>query len=311
VDRLPRTSDVAAVDAVREAIRVYIDHLQDGAYVSAIFNKVNTSTVLALLADMLRGGERNDVGHGLLFTEDAILFRLAPPEFADEYVASDLLEVVRAQIYAPDYSVRHLAVHALSRLGPRDNAAYLADALPWYLAHDPLNLDGLLMELRVLHHKKSWRAHLEAMAVAPLYLTRWAAVEVLWERGAQPVIGVQAGNGVWARQLLRGLAQDHHPLVRREARWRLDQERASKPRRPLPRWHRRLQATRLRQGEPRPTYFKLWLSVGDYLAVSGEPDYDVALVGAIIDHLRAHPIASGYDIHAYWRPLADARGVPM
>lgn len=64
---------------------------------------------------------------------------------------------------------------------------------------------------------------------------------------------------------------------------------------------------RLRLGDPDPTFFKLWLSVSNYLGVSEEADYDMALVDAIIEHVRAHPIVSGYDIDAYWQPVATTR----
>lgn len=295
-------------DDPREAIRDFMDHLQDRAYVRALLARFGTPTVLALLADLVRAGERDDVNVALLLAENAMRFGLATRDFADAYRRSDLPAVIRQQVYAPDYTVRHLAVHAASRLGPREHGRYLAGAVPWYLAHDPLNLGGLLMELRLWDQHMPWRAHLEAMAAAPLYLTRWAAVELLSEHGASPVISARPRTAAWPRQLLRTLAQDGHPLVRREAQWRLDQRRASRPGRRLPRWRRAKLLERLRQGDPEPTFFKLWLSVSNYLGVTGEPDYDGTLVDAIIEHVQAHPITPGYDIDAYWQPAAAARG---
>jgi hypothetical protein len=234
-------------------------------------------------------------------------FGLAPIEFWHAYRRSDLLSIVRQQVYAPDYQVRHLAIHALSRVGPRDNRRLLASAIPWYLSHDPLNLDGLLIELRLLDRNTPWRSHLEAMVAAPSFLTRWAAVELLWERGLNPVKPTNLRGAAWTRQLLRILARDRHPSVRWEAQWRLDQCRASRANRRLPSWRRRALVERLHRGEPEPTYFKLWLNVSNYLGVSGEPDYDVALVDAIVQHLREHPINPGYDIDAYWKPLIAVR----
>jgi hypothetical protein len=49
------------------------------------------------------------------------------------------------------------------------------------------------------------------------------------------------------------------------------------------------------------------LHVGNYLAVSGEPDYDVTLVEAIVEHLSAHPITQGYDQDSYWQTLRASR----
>jgi hypothetical protein len=299
--------EVAVADDAPEAIRCYIDHVHDRTYVRATFTRFGMPTLLTLLEELLRSGEHGQVQAALLFTEDTIRFGLAPRAFADAFRRSRLPGLILQLVYAPDFTVRHLAVHAASRLGPRENGRYLAAAVPWYLAHDPLGLSELLMELRLWNKHTAWRSYLESMVEAPLRLTRWAAVEMLWEHGARPIILAKPRNVAWPSQLLRTLAQDRDPLVRQEAQWCLDQVRASRPRRGLPRWGRAQLLKRLRQGSPEPTFFKLSLNVGNYLGVSQELDYDVTLVDAIIEHLQTYSITSGYDIDAYWRPLATAR----
>jgi hypothetical protein len=281
--------------------------MHDAAYVRAVFAGAGTASVLALLEEMVRGGDRSDVSAALLFTQDGIVFGLAPRDFWIAYQGSGLLAAIREGLYAGDYSARHEAIYAVGRIGPRENAGYLASALPWSLANDPLNLDGLLRNLSVLDRRTRLRTHLEAMVRAPWFATRWAALNVLWEwAGTRKLLG-----HAWARQLLRQLAQDANPWVRLEAGYRLDELRSARRRKRLPRWHRAAFVERLRSGEPTPTFFQVWLHVSNYLSLAGEADYDDALLKEIGQHLLSYPMGQPFDIHAYWQPLVAARGIQL
>src|SRR6266852_3930801 len=57
-----------------EAIRGYIDHLNDVAYVRAVFAIADVPAIGAVLEHMIRHGDRSDVRDALLFTEDVIRF---------------------------------------------------------------------------------------------------------------------------------------------------------------------------------------------------------------------------------------------
>jgi hypothetical protein len=108
--------DGAVPDDPLEALRCSMDHLQDAAYVRAMFTRFGMPTVLTLLDDLVGTGERSDVHAALLFSEYAIRFGLAGRDFAEAYIRSRLPGAIRQQVFAPDYTVRHLAVHAVMPL---------------------------------------------------------------------------------------------------------------------------------------------------------------------------------------------------
>ena len=133
------------------------------------------------------------------------------------------------------------------------------------------------------------------MAVAEWFLTRWALVELLWKGHATRGNLLSDGStSEYVQSLLLRLAQDDHPSVRAEARWR----------------PRQLQAERSAEtpdlstdealNEPDPSFFKLKLNVGNFLAFSGRRDYDAELVERVTVYLHEHPMTLGYDIEAYW-----------
>lgn len=227
------------------------------------------------------------------------------------YQRSDVLGLLRSKLYSPRYAIRRHAIYALGKLGPRENARHLRAAFPWYIEHDPLNLWSLLFELKWLtrRNRLDRRRLMTEIATSSSYLTRWVGVMLLWEtdlKRGRLEFGARRSPG-WAVQLMRRLAQDPHPSVRRDARVALAERRRL-----------RLAGPRSRPIDPHvirtpeldhviPRISRLERSVGNYLHCSGEPDYDVELVEAVARHTEVHPITVGYDPAAYWAPLADAR----
>jgi len=59
--------------------------------------------------------------------------------------------------------------------------------------------------------------------------------------------------------------------------------------------------------EPDPSFFTLKLNVANFLAFSGQRDYDATLVDRIATYLRDHPITLGYDFEVYWRLFVTGR----
>jgi hypothetical protein len=227
-----------------------------------------------------------------------VLFGFSPA-FRERLPRSRTLRALRENLYASDYMKRHQSAYALGKLCLPANARYIAAAFPWYLQHDPLNLDGLLFELCWLRRRAPRPRLLEAIATAPLYLTRWAAVYILWMR--ELALGTtfpDLRTAARARSLLERLARDEHPWVRAEAAWCLDQVVVAWANwRPGQPWHAPSYPVR----GTVITFDMLHQNVGNYLAICDQADYDPALVERIAAHLREHPITLGYDAHAYWR----------
>src|SRR5579859_1219424 len=280
---------------IKSLIAGYIDHLQEGAYVAAVFVEAPMAEIDRLLASMLRSGNREEVGHANLFMQDAVMFGFSP-EFARYLPRSSALRALRENIRAEDYFSRHQSLHTLSRIGPRSNAQYLAAEFSWYLEHDPLNLDDLLGELFWLKHRTVREPYVEAMISAPLYLARWAVMHHLLDHGSYTEQG-----RLLRLAYLRRLAQDSHERVRAEAIWNLHQlqvanESRLDPDRPI---------GEDGSHEPRLMFFSLVLHVSNYLFISGRRDYDFSLVERIAAYVEEHPMYPGIDIRVYWATFAE------
>ncbi|MCL4531885.1 MAG: hypothetical protein M1582_01620 [Actinobacteria bacterium] len=298
---------------IRDAIRDYLRRQSDPAYYQSVFAMGDVDSVLSALEGMVREGNLDDLRDAIGFNEDAI-HHWGPKGCLYAYYRSGLLRAFRDAIYAQDFRIRHNAIVVLGELGPASNARILSSALPWFLAHDPLNLDELLLEITRLLPPRQWRrvrkAVLGSMVASPFYLTRWAAVEILWARdcshgraASERERGFSPG---WVRQYLRRLAWDRHPWVRAEAGFRLEPFLASKwaglnPLAGDVDFHSRFLK------EPVPTFFAVWLGIFSYLSASSEADYDAALVEAVARHLSRYPIAPRYDPQLYWSELSALR----
>jgi hypothetical protein len=114
----------------------YIGHMQDKSDVAAIFAQAPLAEIDALLADMLRSGDRDEANQADLFVQDGVMFGLSPA-FAQYLPRSLSLRPLRENIRANDYVARHQCQHTLGRIGPRANAKYLADTFDWCLENDP------------------------------------------------------------------------------------------------------------------------------------------------------------------------------
>src|SRR5260370_27787322 len=135
----------------------------------------------------------------------------------------------------------------MARGGPATNGRVLADAVPWYVEHDPRGLSDLLYNLHIFgrRYRRADYEFVRAMVRHHHYLTRCSAVGLL---STSSKVSLQANQ---TRQLLRTLAQDQNPRVRTEARWVLDGQRPARTE-SRPHWGGAAFARRILQREPYP-----------------------------------------------------------
>jgi hypothetical protein len=274
--------------------------MQDQSYVAAIFAQAPLAEIDALLAGMLRSGDRDDASQADLFVQDAVMFGLSV-EFAQHLPRSASLGALRENIRANDYLTRHQCVHTLGRIGPRANAKYLANAFSWCLDRDPFNLDDLLGELFWLRPRLAREPYIEAMITSSSYLARWAVISHLLDHGSYLVTG-PASKRFRPNVLdyLRVLARDPHLRVRNEALWRLTELQITDK--------NELDPDNLNAAdasvEPQLKFLTLELHVSNFLGISGRRDYDYPLVERIAEYAEQHPTYAGIDLHAYWETFA-------
>jgi hypothetical protein len=287
----------AAEAELRHVISAYGLHSADQDYVPSAFQKTDIHAVVKVLTDLVSSGDRQLTWDAMQFAEAAAL-RPQGRKIQEQLWKGGFLDALKANLYRSDILIRHNSIHCLGRLGPRSSARFLIAALPWYMGHDPFALDGLLYEASWLTwpRRRSWRwAWLRSMVAHPCYLTRWAAAFYLWDR--ELGMGIQKHERpAKARQLLRRLAHDPHPLVRLESRWHLDEFRACV--------HPRLLSKPERCAGLMPDFFALRLNLFNYLGHTQRADFDVALLEKLIAFLQEHPFAAGMDIHEYWAAFA-------
>jgi hypothetical protein len=293
----------AALRKVKRLIADYVNHIADRAYISNVWNVAGMPIIDELLATMLRSGDRDRVQQADLFVQDAVRFG-ADPTFARYLPRSRSLQAVRDNLRSADYFTRHEAIHTLGRTGPRSNARHLESNFAWYLEHDPLNLEDLLGELFWLDHHVQPERFVDRMVAADWYLARWALIELLWmsyvRRGHLRLPESSASD--YVQTLLLRLAQDDHPSVRAEAHWRLSELPSESSDQPVG------VTTNQALNEPDPSFFKLKLNIGNFLAFSGRRDYDAELVAQVMAYLQDHPITPSYDFVVYWTAFATSQG---
>jgi len=177
-------------DVHRAQIRWYPDHLEDVAYVRAIFAAAGLAGVAGRLAAMLRSADRDEALAAMAFLRDAVNYGMAPA-FARAWPRTAVVPALRAALRAPDFAVRRGAVYTIGKLSVRSSAWLLREAFPLSLRRDPLLLPGLLFELFWLTRARRRWTYLLRVAASPLYLVRWS----LLDQGASPVADVLARTG--------------------------------------------------------------------------------------------------------------------
>jgi hypothetical protein len=279
-------------------IRAYLSHLEDAAYVRSIFDRAGLSAVSQALNEMASSGDVNDVNDALLFVSDVVNFRMVP-EYTAALPRSGLFAVLRANLYAPHHAIRRSTIRTLGKIGPARNARLLRDAFPRYLACDPLLLPDLLAELFWLSRtacEKQWD-YVGALVGSPHYPVRWAALDQI-ERFSPDRHPMQHDH-LKAAELCAALAEDHNPFVRAEAEHLLtafgEAARSLEPRsKERNEWRSRFERTR-----PYPSLFSVRLGLGNYLAITETPDYDLAMFDAFARFLHIRPLHQGIDLYAH------------
>lgn len=260
---------------IREQILHYYDRIDDEAVATAVFEEHGLAATLSAAVELAACGVTWDVVKALTFVQDVALYQWVPG-FYEALPSSGLFDVLRANLYAQNRTIRHNSVYLLGKLCFEENARWLHDALPFYLERDPLELDGLLFELFWLSRSargQRW-AYLRQITTAPSYLTRWAGLHIaLWRFGDAYDRGMVSLERVYAR-----LAADPNAAVRAEAAFCLDRLQEHQHME-IPPKHGHLKLLKHLHAEgPELNYFTISLTFGNYLHHAGLEDYDLDLL---------------------------------
>lgn len=274
---------------IREQILHYYDRIEDEEYARAVFEEHGLDATLAAAVELAACGATQPVYKSFTFIQDVALYRWVPG-FYEALPTSGLFEVLRANIYAPNRSIRHNSVYLFGKLCFEENARWLDEALPFYLERDPLELDGLLFELFWLSREACGRrwTYLRRITTAPSYLTRWAGLNIAthhFRDAAQR--GMVSLERVYSR-----LAADPSEVVRAEATYRLRLFQARRQWGVLPKEEHRQLVKRVKRDEPELTFFVLGLTFSNYLYDAGLVDYDLDVLDEWVRCWQEQPFST-------------------
>jgi hypothetical protein len=114
---------------------------------------------------------------------------------------------LRDLLYHNNGNVRSNTIYTVGKLWFRRKEKLLREAFPHYLLTDPINLPGLLAELRWLSGHWDWTL-LGQIADAPHYLQRWSLCSTCYEIGGEDPESTTRFLALYDR-----LSEDSHPLV--------------------------------------------------------------------------------------------------
>jgi hypothetical protein len=152
--------------------------------VDSIIADHGLDVVLQEIESLLGTKDSEAIVHVLGFVRDAGLFNHPfHGEFRARLNSSSIWSTFRSLLLSPDFSVRRNVIYTIGKLTYRERSALLAEAFPFYLEKDPINLPGLLFELVWLTNEWNWR-FLEQVASAEHYLQRWSLCQILDDNGS-------------------------------------------------------------------------------------------------------------------------------
>ena len=221
--------------------------IQEETPVECIFNDHSMESVFQEIKLILENAEPMEVSHVLCFIRDANLFKHTFRDAFQTYLATaDIWDEFRKLLVVPNFAVRRGTIYTIGKLTNRNRSGLLAEAFPFYLERDPLNLPSLQLEHLWLTNKWNWD-FIQQVATAQHYLKRWSICQLLDEVGNSP----ETSEAFLA--ILTKLINDTNPHVAAEANLRFERIKIKlEPKLAKPEWRKEVRRIALLQ--PRVTF---------------------------------------------------------
>ena len=181
----------------------------------------------------------------LSFVRDA---SLSQHQFRDEFREclknSVIWDAFRRLLEHPNFAVRSSVIYTIGKLYYRERSYLLSEAFPFFLNQDPINLPGLLQELKWLTN--TWPLDfLNRVVSSDHYLRRWSFCNFLDSYMEDTLYEFQ--------DLLKILKQDSNPWVAAEANYRFERIVVKLgPKLPKQEWRKEIK--RIEALEPKVTF---------------------------------------------------------
>jgi hypothetical protein len=215
--------------------------------VDSIINGHSLEDVFAEIESILQSTEPTAIGSALRFIRDAWFYEHPFRDaFRKHIETSSIWSTLKKLLTTSNFPVRRDTVYTIAKLCQRNRAHLLAEAFPFYLENDPINLPNLIKELVLLTNEWNW-SFIEQTAKAKHFVQRWSLCELL-DDGGNPAEIKQRFLDV-----LNHLRTDPEPLVAAEATLRFERIAIKLgPKLPKPEWRNEIK--RIASLEPRVTF---------------------------------------------------------
>ncbi len=250
----------------------YWDRIEDTDYIAEIVNSVDFAHLQILICRLLKSSpatfERTS-----LFLRDAIVCghrNDACQQFRADYLGSPIVGTLEELVFINNHFTRSNAIYTLGKTCNYSSKNILVQAFDRFSETDPLLLDRLIHEMGWLG-VENMEHYLERMATSTSYLTRWAAVEHIYQS--------EERLPDWA-ELLR---QDPCELIRLEAEYECQTILKSLQTSSLSKIQQRQRAKEIRQIKPKTSFQQVSLQFANDLYRGRKSEYSVVELAAFVD----------------------------
>lgn len=250
----------------------YFDGAEDIDYIAEVINSLAFSHLAILICRLLKSDPAT-FDRTSSFVRDAIVCGYrndACQQFRDDYLGSTIVSTLEELVFGSNHFIRSNAIYTLGKTCSYSSKYVLVEAFDRFIEIDPLLLDRLINEMGWLG-VENMEHYLERMATSTSYLTRWAAVEFIYQSEER------LPNWV---ELLR---QDPCELIRLEAEYECQRLLKSFQTSSLSKSQQRRRAKEIAQIEPQISFQQVSLQFANNLYRGGKSEYTVVELADFVD----------------------------
>lgn len=199
---------------LRKQLRQFCAH--EITPVDLIIDHNSPSEILQAADTNLRSTRSAGIVKTLGFIRDAALYSHPLKEsFRSELTRSAIWGRLRELLYHKHSVVRSNTIYTIGKLTFRPKAKLLLEAFPHYLKTDPINLSGLMFELKWLMGRWNWTL-INQIATAPHFLQRWSLCSSTYDQTHSP------SDRSRFEAIFQKLSNDSNPAFAAEAAFRCE-----------------------------------------------------------------------------------------
>ena len=171
------------IEVVKASIFNYLSHLHDGDYMAASTNSMPLSEFYNILSILLQSEDNETVGLTTLFVTDLVMAGFEHPDcaaFREQYPNSLVVKTLEKMVFSTEHYICTVAVYTLGKTGSYNSVDTINRAFFRLRDVAPLALPRIMGEMGWLGAENFWEL-LDSMMSSPVYVTRWAVLDVLQE----------------------------------------------------------------------------------------------------------------------------------